>query len=267
MKKLRQQRSGFSLIELLIVVGIIALLLSIITSGGAKIRQLAERQQGASNARQIVLAYITYSRSFAPARHWVADTSGSYKWAQGKFVAGNAQQFAACLADLADFGSIDVWFSGADKIPSKDDVPSILTDDATPVIDPQFLTALVSWDIAVVHSSALANLSDSDILFLFTDGLTEVTTATSPYSAFGSNSPWGTSGGHFAFLDAHVEWRPNLADGLPCMKAAGTGNTTVKLGSFQKKIGDVLGGEPGNKISKSSAFGNNYVRSNDTTSR
>ena len=81
MKHFNTQRPAFSLIEILIVVGIIALLLSIITSGGAKIRELAERQEAGSNARQIVLSYITISQGFTPPRNIVKGTweSGSPK--------------------------------------------------------------------------------------------------------------------------------------------------------------------------------------------
>jgi prepilin-type N-terminal cleavage/methylation domain-containing protein/prepilin-type processing-associated H-X9-DG protein len=61
---LRARRSGFTLIELLVVIAIIAILAAILFPVFAKARAKARQSSGASNQKQIALAFLSYTQDY-----------------------------------------------------------------------------------------------------------------------------------------------------------------------------------------------------------
>ena len=82
----RPRRAGFTLVELLVVIGIIALLVSILLPSLAKARQQAQLIKCLSNLRSLSIAlqmYASENRQFVPAVNW-----GKSATSNGKVGAG-----------------------------------------------------------------------------------------------------------------------------------------------------------------------------------
>src|SRR5438067_11067364 len=60
MRRIRKQANAFTLVELLVVIGIIAILMGLLFAGGRAVQQQAKRTQAKNDLAQIVTAVNAY---------------------------------------------------------------------------------------------------------------------------------------------------------------------------------------------------------------
>lgn len=77
--KRRWDSKGFTLVELLVVIGIIALLISILLPALNKVRQSASQLQCSSNMRQVAMSIIMYTNAHKGTLPYQGDWGTNYK--------------------------------------------------------------------------------------------------------------------------------------------------------------------------------------------
>ncbi len=76
----KSHRTGFTLVELLVVVAIVAMLMAMLLPSLGKARDAARRMTETANYRSMMFCYLNYSNDYKDAL--IADTVGGYAWDQ-----------------------------------------------------------------------------------------------------------------------------------------------------------------------------------------
>ncbi len=191
MIRLRPQKPAFTLIELLSVMGIMALLMAIAFPVIAKAKSSAQRTKAASHLRQIGMAYNLYLHS----QH--TDSAG----------VSSPQEWAATLAKTQSINNASLFYIDSDPRLAQASLPKRIFD--TP--SPHAATAKINSDFQAIPISyalvaQLAGTTDPSCTpIAWTRGLQE-------NGHWASDSPYAGEGGHIVFLDGHVAWYEKLVN-------------------------------------------------------
>jgi len=184
------KNAGFTLLELLTVIAVIAVLTAILFPMVSRAMASAQRAKASSNLRQICLAYISYSHEGGTLRSIRANTPN---------------QWAAQLARYTGLNEASLYFVDGDPALEGIKQPSsILADlnDTASFEQTGFSQAPMAYAVA---SGLYTQAPPSTTPVAWTRGLR-------PNGTWSPNSPYQGRGGFIGFLDGHIEWYSTLAD-------------------------------------------------------
>lgn len=180
-------RKGFTLIEMLSVIAVIAILASLIVPLGSHLLEKGRRAQAQSNLRQICQAYYSYMNETATPRVITAES---------------VNQFAERLAQSTGLSEASLWYvSSAPDVVHRKSTGEL----SQKVGDTRWKSAPISYEIA---SGIPPGAPPETTPLIWTKGI--------PISGktWNPDSPWSGKGGHIGFLDGHVEWFEDLTQAL-----------------------------------------------------
>jgi prepilin-type N-terminal cleavage/methylation domain-containing protein len=202
MKAPASSRNGFTLIELLTVIAIIGILAAVLFPGVQGVMKKAKQSAASTKLRNIAQSYITFNSG----SKFVKDAA--WNTATAPTSATTLQEFAAVLALNAGLNSGEIWYVDADPANDSASFPKqVLVGAAgSETIDAGFKTPSASsgYQSWSTYTPTNKNLNEQTPL-LWTRGLN---TAGKWDTA---NGVWGSTGGHIAFGDAHVDWRADTS--------------------------------------------------------
>ena len=117
-----RRRAGFTLVELLVVIGIIAVLIGVLLPALSKARGRAQTIACLSNLRQITQATLNYC----------AENNGSFPWG---FIFNKERKDTGRPANSAADSTYITWFSSVDRYMNKGQVDAITINGNSPYID------------------------------------------------------------------------------------------------------------------------------------
>ena len=190
---MHKQRKGFSLIELLMVLGVMAILMGMMVPAVGVVREKAQRMATAQKLRQIGLAVATYQSL------------------TGRSVSGTGLgEWMATLAAETGIRDTELYLFEEDPLLSlaSQSLPPVLVRPG-PDGHWEEIPGFEEWPIGVTVVSGLNPLANpSTTPVAWTRGLD----TSGKWAGFGSARPgvYGDEGGFIVFLDGHVEFFRDL---------------------------------------------------------
>jgi prepilin-type N-terminal cleavage/methylation domain-containing protein/prepilin-type processing-associated H-X9-DG protein len=168
---------GFTMVELITVIAIIAVLMAMITPVASNMIASARRASDANNLRQLAMATIAYINE---------------KGSTGSITFDSVDDWAVALAQAGNFNEPALFFAiGDSALPTT--LPTKVHTSGT--VDTTFAASALS--VAAAATISLTNSAASTPI-IWTRGLDSST------RTWASTAPYGTKGGYVAFLDGHV---------------------------------------------------------------
>ena len=198
-----RNRKGFTLIELLTVIAIIGILAAVLFPGVQGVMLKAKQSAASTKLRNIAQSYITYNNGTKMIKQAAWNTSTA------PTSATTLPEFAAVLALNAGLNNAAIWYVDADPANDSATFPTqVITGAAgSETIDNNFKTpsAAAGYQAWTTYVPSLKNINEQTPL-LWTRGL--LTTGKWDTAA----GVWGSTGGHIAFGDSHIDWRADTVD-------------------------------------------------------
>lgn len=203
---------AFTLIELLILVGIIGILAAILVPTVDRVRDAARRSVDASDIRQIGQASLIYAKQYQGRLPPLGGIGKQGLTADGELsetVGATTPSLHAIAAALARSGGLNdasVWISSSDKhayvYPAGQ--TTVLTGTTTKTITPEFKSSGLSY----AYIAGLNTSFPSNIPVVFTRGLNVGSGGTWIKTA--NHGVYGDEGGYIVFLGGHVAFYENV---------------------------------------------------------
>ncbi len=224
---LRRSR-GFTLIEVLTVIAIIAILSAILVPTVTQMRETARKTKDINNLRQIVNASLLFasqnSERFVGPNNTI-DNTGRVVAAGG--TPGDIDDVIVTLAAGAGLNEANTWVSDSDgQGPNyRGPVPVLFTDAGTGnvTINPILIGAAAAGDdgdqVSYQYVTGLTTGTPSNLPLTFSR-MTDTSSAT-----WGANDIYATDGGHIGFVGGSVAWFDTLTNAL----TNGSGNEVSNI--------------------------------------
>jgi prepilin-type N-terminal cleavage/methylation domain-containing protein len=207
------KRNGFSLIELLMVLGVMAILMGMLVPSVGVIRQKAQRMATAQKLRQVGLAVATFQSVTG------RSLSGSDI---GDWMGRLARETGVREGELFIFEE-DPLLAGIG-----DSIPPVLVERAP---DGQWeeIAGFEDWPIGIAVASGISIMAPpSTTPVAWTRGLM----TSGQWQDFNGQRPgiYGAEGGYIVFLDGHVEFHRDLARDGGQLVSFAEGRRTADIG-------------------------------------
>ena len=215
---------GFTLIEVLTVIAIIAILSAILVPTVTQMRETARKTKDLNNLRQIINASLLFARQNSErfvSQNNSVDSNGRILPTGGS---GDLDDVIATLAAGAGLNELNTWVSDSDReaIQLNGPVPAITGAMGSVTLN----TALTSQTVSYEYALNLTKASPS------TTPLAISRMTNSSASEWGANDIHGIDGGHIAFVGGNVSWYETLSGNL----VNGVGSTANNLNAAFESV-------------------------------